>query len=99
MHIHSLLYPISDILLPTEQFGQAIGNPKFDWNFVTAPQSGLDNSVVSYPRGKMLGGSSGINFMAWDRASVKEYDAWQKVRYTFRLFFMGGILITRIARC
>ncbi|KAI0724009.1 alcohol oxidase [Cerioporus squamosus] len=62
-----------------EQFGQALGNPKFDWNFVTAPQSGLNNGVVSYPRGKMLGGSSGINFMAWDRASVKEYDAWQEL--------------------
>ena len=28
----------------------------------------------------MLGGCSGLNFMAWDRASVKEYDAWETVR-------------------
>lgn len=25
----------------------------------------------------MLGGSTGINLMAWDRASKSEYDAWQ----------------------
>ncbi|KAF7330981.1 Alcohol oxidase [Mycena venus] len=27
--------------------------------------------------GKMLGGSTGINLFAWDRASKLEYDAWQ----------------------
>ena len=70
---------ISDTPLPAEMFGQSLGNPKYDWNFATAPQPGLNNAVVQYPRGKMLGGSSGINFMAWDRASVKEYDAWQEV--------------------
>lgn len=61
-------------------FGQAIGNPAFDWNFYTIPQPGLKNLPLLYPRGKMLGGSSGLNFMAWDRASVREYDAWEKVR-------------------
>jgi choline dehydrogenase-like flavoprotein len=28
-------------------------------------------------RGKMLGGSTGINLLAWDRASKLEYDSWQ----------------------
>ncbi|RPD66362.1 alcohol oxidase [Lentinus tigrinus ALCF2SS1-7] len=74
--IHYVDEPLVDT---PEMFGQAIGNPKFDWNFVTAPQRGLNNGVVQYPRGKMLGGSSGLNFMAWDRASVKEYDAWQEL--------------------
>ncbi|KAI0709496.1 alcohol oxidase [Earliella scabrosa] len=60
-----------------ELFGQAIGNPTFDWNFFTVPQAGLNNASFLYPRGKMLGGCSGLNFMAWDRASVKEYDAWE----------------------
>ena len=61
-------------------YGQAIGNPAFDWNFYTEPQSGLKDNAILYPRGKMLGGSSGLNFMAWDRASAKEYDAWEQVR-------------------
>ncbi|KAI0707590.1 alcohol oxidase [Earliella scabrosa] len=63
-------------------FGRAIGNPVFDWNFVTVPQPALDNAILSQPRGKMLGGSSGLNFMAWDRASAAEYDAWEKLGAT-----------------
>ncbi|TBU49098.1 alcohol oxidase [Dichomitus squalens] len=62
-----------------EFFGQAIGNPNFDWKFTSVPQSALNGNVVAQPRGKMLGGSSGLNFMAWDRASATEYDAWEKL--------------------
>lgn len=67
------------MLSSQEFFGQTIGNPDFDWNFVTTPQVALNNSVVPQPRGKMLGGSTGLNFMAWVRASAAEYDAWEKV--------------------
>ncbi len=31
---------------------------------------------LSWRRGKMLGGSSGINGLAWGRASKPEYDSW-----------------------
>ncbi|OJT05709.1 Alcohol oxidase [Trametes pubescens] len=62
-----------------EFFGRAIGNPAFDWNFQTVPQPALNNASVHQARGKMLGGSSGLNFMAWNRASAKEYDAWEEV--------------------
>ncbi|KAI0749620.1 alcohol oxidase [Daedaleopsis nitida] len=65
-----------------EFFGQAIGNPDFDWNFSTVPQSGLNNASVFYSRGKMLGGSSGLNFMAWDRGSGQEYDVWETLGAT-----------------
>lgn len=30
-------------------------------------------------RGKVLGGSSLLNYMAWDRGSKEEYDAWKAV--------------------
>ena len=33
-------------------------------------------AVLIRNRGKMLGGSSGLNFLAWNRASRPEYDAW-----------------------
>ncbi|KAI9066178.1 GMC oxidoreductase [Trametes sanguinea] len=52
-----------------------IGNASFDWLFSSVPQPGLGGKVLSVPRGKMLGGSSGINGMAWGRASAREYDA------------------------
>ncbi|KAI0647356.1 alcohol oxidase [Trametes meyenii] len=77
--IHHVGEPLVDT---PELFGRAVGNPAFDWGFVTTPQSALDGAVVRASRGKMLGGSSGLNFMAWNRASTKEYDAWQELGAT-----------------
>ncbi|KAG9217865.1 hypothetical protein PLEOSDRAFT_1108467 [Pleurotus ostreatus PC15] len=57
-------------------FGRVLGNPNFDWNFATVPQPRLNNRVIGFPRGKMLGGSSGVNFMVFGRGSKDEYDAW-----------------------
>ncbi|KAK1830441.1 hypothetical protein QBC39DRAFT_372852 [Podospora conica] len=48
----------------------------YDWNFTTTPQPGAKNRVFAAPRGKVLGGSSAMNLMSWDRASAPEYDAW-----------------------
>ncbi|KAI0647355.1 alcohol oxidase [Trametes meyenii] len=74
--IHHIDEPLVDT---PEMFGQALGNPAFDWGFTTAPQEALGGTVMGASRGKMLGGSSGLNFLAWDRASAKEYDAWRKL--------------------
>lgn len=69
-------------------FGQAVGNPAFDWRFSTIPQPGASNKPISYARGKMMGGSSGLNYMAWDRASKKEYDAWEKVGMNWLVYYV-----------
>ncbi|KAI0325566.1 alcohol oxidase [Cubamyces sp. BRFM 1775] len=53
-----------------------IGNASYDWLFTSVPQTHLSGRSFAIPRGKMLGGSSGINGMAWGRASSVEYDAW-----------------------
>ncbi|KIK52514.1 hypothetical protein GYMLUDRAFT_265373 [Collybiopsis luxurians FD-317 M1] len=58
--------------------GQALGNPLYDWGFVTIPQPGAGGRSVTLPRGKMVGGSTGINNMAWTRASKDEYDSWEQ---------------------
>ncbi|KAI0647282.1 hypothetical protein C8Q79DRAFT_1009395 [Trametes meyenii] len=63
-------------------FGQSLGNPAFDWGFHSVPQAGLDGNVIPVSRGKLLGGSSGVNYLAWDRASAKEYDAWHTLGAT-----------------
>ncbi|KIK65201.1 hypothetical protein GYMLUDRAFT_220474 [Collybiopsis luxurians FD-317 M1] len=49
-------------------------NTNLDWNFTTVPQVGLNNRSVPYPRGRLLGGSSSINFMAWTRGSMSDYN-------------------------
>ncbi|KAI0675774.1 aryl-alcohol-oxidase from pleurotus Eryingii [Trametes maxima] len=50
----------------------------FDWNYTTIPQPGLDNRNISYNRGKVLGGSSKLNWMAWTRGPRDDYDRFAK---------------------
>ncbi|KAK2602260.1 hypothetical protein N8I77_008809 [Diaporthe amygdali] len=57
-------------------FGSTQGGP-YDWNFTTTPQPGLGSRVVDLSRGKVLGGSSAMNYMLWNRASAPEYDVWE----------------------
>lgn len=48
----------------------------YDWNFTTVAQPAVKNRVFPVNRGKVLGGTSALNLMSWDRASSSEYDAW-----------------------
>ncbi|KAH9876616.1 hypothetical protein J1614_003748 [Plenodomus biglobosus] len=56
--------------------GSTLGG-KYDWNFTTVAQPAADNRVFAQNRGKVLGGSSALNLMTWDRTSVAELDAWE----------------------
>ena len=54
-------------------------NPATDWMFTADPGEaglGLNGGRVPVPRGKMLGGSSGINYMAYVRGHPGDFDAW-----------------------
>ena len=53
-----------------------IGNPRTDWCFKTEAQAGLQGRSLSYPRGKVLGGSSSINGMIYMRGQASDYDRW-----------------------
>jgi choline dehydrogenase len=48
-----------------------------DWGDFTVPQTGLYQSRMPYPRGKVLGGSSSINAMAHLRGHRDDYDGWR----------------------
>ncbi|KAH8590785.1 putative glucose-methanol-choline oxidoreductase [Bisporella sp. PMI_857] len=50
----------------------------YDWNLTTVPQPNANNRVWAQARGRVLGGSSALNLMTWDRASTYEYDTWEK---------------------
>ncbi|KAJ1328213.1 choline dehydrogenase [Microdochium nivale] len=51
----------------------------YDWNFTTVAQSHLGGRSLPASRGKVLGGSSALNLMTWDRAAVAEYDGWEEL--------------------
>ena len=45
-----------------------------NWDYNTAPEPGLDNRTLWWPRGKVLGGSSSINAMCYIRGVAGDYD-------------------------
>ena len=57
----------------------AIGNPRADWMFRTAPEPGLNGRSLAYPRGKVVGGSSAINAMIYMRGQAADYDHWRQL--------------------
>jgi 4-pyridoxate dehydrogenase len=50
----------------------------FDWKFETEPEPGLNGRRLPMPRGKVLGGSSSINIMAFTRGHPGDYDRWAR---------------------
>jgi 4-pyridoxate dehydrogenase len=47
-----------------------------DWGFHTEPEPNLGNRRIEAMRGKVLGGSSSINVMAYTRGHRGDYDRW-----------------------
>nr|BFE53998.1 GMC family oxidoreductase N-terminal domain-containing protein [Saccharothrix mutabilis subsp. capreolus] len=47
-----------------------------DWAFGTVPQPGLGGRSVPWPRGKVLGGSSAINFQMWIPGHRADFETW-----------------------
>jgi len=56
--------------------GGAVGT-KYDWNISYAADEGLDGRVVSIPQGKIVGGSTKLNRMVFDRGARSDYDGWE----------------------
>ncbi|KAK7983395.1 hypothetical protein PG989_010797 [Apiospora arundinis] len=59
-------------------YGGTLGTD-LDWQFQTTAQPGLGGRALIWPRGKILGGTSALNFMTWNRANREDYDAWEQL--------------------
>lgn len=46
------------------------------WGFVTEPAPGLDGRRIDLTQGKVVGGSSSINGMVYNRGQRADYDGW-----------------------
>lgn len=52
---------------------------RYDWTYFTSPQPGLQGREMHWPRGKVLGGSSSINYMIYMRGHRDNYDQWREL--------------------
>jgi len=50
-----------------------------DWGYFSEPEPYLNDRQIFCPRGKVLGGSSAINFMIYIRGNSRDYDHWQEL--------------------
>ncbi len=56
--------------------GRALGNPRYDWDYESRPERHLQDRTLTHPRGRILGGSSAVNGMVYQRGHPLDFDAW-----------------------
>ncbi len=56
--------------------GKLLTNERYAWKFSTEPQASMQGQQIYWPRGKVLGGSSALNGMAYVWGDPHEYDSW-----------------------
>jgi len=53
-----------------------IGSKNYDWCYVSEPEPFMHNRRITQGRGKILGGSSSINGMIFQRGNPLDYEKW-----------------------
>jgi choline dehydrogenase len=53
-----------------------IGNKRYDWMYSSEPEPHMLNRRITAGRGKLLGGSSSINGMIFQRGNPLDYERW-----------------------
>jgi 4-pyridoxate dehydrogenase len=57
-------------------WGLILRHRLYDWGYFTEPEPGMDGRRIECARGKVLGGSTSINGMAYARGMREDYDHW-----------------------
>lgn len=52
------------------------GNPLYDWGYKSDPEPYMNGRRIAHARGKVLGGSSSINGMIYQRGNPMDYERW-----------------------
>ena len=55
-----------------------IGSKFYDWRYKSEPEPFMHNRRISHGRGKLLGGSSSINGMIFQRGNPLDYEKWSR---------------------
>ena len=53
-----------------------LNNRRYNWGYWSEPEPHMDGRRMYCPRGRVLGGSSSINGMAYVRGHARDYDRW-----------------------
>ena len=57
-------------------WGLILKHRLFDWGYFTEPEPGMDGRRIECARGKVVGGCTSINGMAYARGMAEDYDHW-----------------------
>ena len=70
------LDPLIHIPVGIGKIGLGKGGSAYDWGYFTEPEPHAFDRRIETKRGKVLGGSSSINVMAYVRGNSADYDRW-----------------------
>ncbi|HEY1747985.1 MAG TPA: GMC family oxidoreductase N-terminal domain-containing protein [Xanthobacteraceae bacterium] len=57
-------------------WGKILQQRRHDWMYFSEPEGRLNNRAIECARGKIIGGSSATNAMAYCRGHPRDYDRW-----------------------
>ncbi len=72
---------IDEIRIPVA--GARLRRTQYDWDYNTHPEAGCGGRRLCLPRGRVLGGTSSINGMVYNRGNAAQYDKWQQPGWSF----------------
>jgi choline dehydrogenase len=60
-------------------FVKTLYGDRFIWTFKTEPSASLDGRSLAIPQGKVVGGSSSVNGMVYNRGQRGDFDTWAQM--------------------
>lgn len=60
-------------------FSHVMSDPRVSWPYFSEPDESTNGRIHYFPRGKILGGSSAINGLAYVRGMAFDYDGWRQL--------------------
>ncbi len=63
-------------------YAKLVNNPAANWLYSGEPEPGTNGRRLPVPRGKLLGGSSAINGVAFVRGQAQDFDTWAQMGNT-----------------
>ena len=60
-------------------FVKTLNMPDLMWSFSSEPSPGSGNRAIRLPLGKVLGGSTSINGLVYNRGQPEDFDQWRKM--------------------